>query len=140
MFKVSEATLPKAMDYVYENFIKPHDPEGLLAYRPTGSQSGLSSWQRDNPTTGIIYLAKHPQAKVAWVLVKFEQNKNKTYGQHVIYNDNVKITSKEQFKEFFGVEPTIEFPEDMTIYVRWNKEKRTNNNPNRDFDCAISFF
>ena len=41
MFKVSEATLPKAMDYVYENFIKPHDPEGLLAYRPTGSQSGL---------------------------------------------------------------------------------------------------
>lgn len=133
MERISEANMSTAMKFAFEYFIAPHDPDGILDYRP---KSQNDPFLRDNPTTGIIFLKKHPEAKVAWVLTKFEQSTEKKYGQHVISHDNVKISNVEEFKDFFGVAPgpNFVFPDDMTIYVKWNKEKVVNKNANRDFD------
>ena len=81
MYKIAEASLPDAMEFVFDNFIKSKelDPRGLLAYRPAPKNKkdkDSASWYRDNPTTGIIYLDKHPNAREAWVLVKFERRKD----------------------------------------------------------------
>lgn len=147
MHKIAEASLPDAMKFAFDNFIKDKnlDPRGLLAYRPmpkNKEDKDSASWYRDNPTTGIIYLDKHPNAREAWVLVKFERRKDAKLGQHTIAHDNVKITTPEEFKEFFGVDPApdFDFASDMTIFVRWNKERVTNTNVNRDFDETAPHF
>lgn len=132
--KVEEANLSQAMKFAFDYFVKPHDPKNILAYRPTNQKD--KEWLRDNNTTGIIYLKKHPGAKAAWVLVKFEQKTRKKYGRHQVAKQSVKISTPDQFEAFFGVQPApdFNFAEDMTINVKWDKELVTNQNANRDFD------
>lgn len=132
--KVSEANLSQAMKFMFDEFIKAKglDPDGILAYRPVSQKD--EEWLRDNATNGIIYLDKHPTCKAAWVLVKFEMTTDKKFGQHAKYGNSVKISNKEQFKKFFGVEPTNEWADDMVIYVRWDKSIETNKYAYRDFD------
>lgn len=134
MVEIAEATLSKAMKFAYDSFIAPLDTEHLLDYRPVTQQD--TDWLHDNPATGVIYLKKHPNAKVAWVLVKFEQRKTNVLGQHQVAHSNVKISSPEEFETFFKTKlsPDFEFPNDMTIYVRWDKENVLNKRYNRDFD------
>lgn len=132
--KISEANLSQAMKFAFDEFVSPHDPDGILDYRPVTQKD--TAWLRDNTTTGIIFLKKHPNAKQAWVLVKFEQKRTNRVGQHTVFHNNVKVSSPEQFKEFFGVEPgpNFKFEDDMAIYVRWGKEQVANQNVTRDFD------
>lgn len=134
MVRIEEANLSQAMKFAFEYFIQPLDTKGILSYRPVTQKD--EEYLRDNPTNGIIFLKKHPNAKVAWVIVKFEQRKDKKFGQHAKFNHNIKISNKEQFKEFFGVEPSesFEWPEDMVIYARWDKTLETNKYAYRDFD------
>lgn len=133
MVKIAESNMSTAMKFAFDRFIAPHDPDGILDYRP---KSQKDEFLKDNPTTGFIFLKKHPEAKVAWVLVKFEQMTDKKFGQHVKYGNNIKIANKNQFKDFFGVGPSPNFnwSDDMVMYVRWNKKLEPNKRPNRDFD------
>lgn len=133
-YKVSEANLPTAMKFVFDYFISPLDNKHLLGYRPT--HDDRQRWERDNPTTGVIYLKKFPQLKAAWVLVKFEQTQDKVYGQHQVAQDKVTIRNVQEFQNFFGVTPSASFnwTPDMTMYVRWNKQNVVNPYPYRDFD------
>lgn len=139
MVKVEEATMSQAMSFAFEEFIQPilekNGASDVIDYRPKSKANEEdSSWSQDNPTTGLLYLKKHPNAKVAWVLVKFEQRTDKKFGQHAKYDNSVKINSPEKFKEFFGVEPANEWPTDMVVYARWNKKLETNKYAYRDFD------
>lgn len=139
MVRVEEANMPSAMKFVFEEIIEPlltqNNMEGKVDYRPKNSSKD-DSWNRDNPTTGVLYLSDYPSCKQAWVLVKFEQRTDKKFGQHAKYDHNTKISNKEQFKEFFGTEPSSDFewPEDMVIYARWDKRLETNKYAYRDFD------
>lgn len=137
MVRVEEANLRNAMNFAFEEFIKSKDldPANILDYRPKGNSDDDKRWIRDNPTTGIIFLKKHPNAKVAWVLVKFEETTNKVYGQHVTYDTNQKLSTPEQFAEYFGVDlPNKNWDADTVVYVRSGKQKQINKNANRDFD------
>lgn len=141
MVKISEANLSSAMKYVWENFIEPLDTQHLLAYRPTSQKE--TAWLRDNPATGIIYLDKHPNAKEAWILVKFEWTKVKTYGMQNIPQKRKTIRNIVEFEDFFGTTPgpNFDFPDDMLIQVSWDKEPVRNKNPYRDFDeTAPNFY
>lgn len=136
MTRIEEANLSKAMDFTFNHFIEPllsQEDKETLAYRPVTQKD--NEWLRDNPATGIIYLSKHPNAKEAWVLVKFEQRTDKKFGQHAKYGSNIKITNVDEFKNFFGVEPSPDFNwNDKVIYVRWDKTVETNPYAYRDFD------
>lgn len=137
--KIEEATMSQAMNFAFDHFIKPilekNNAENIIDYRPKSKANEEdSSWSRDNPTTGLLYLKKHPNAKVAWVLVKFEQRTDKVYGQHAKYGNSVKISNPTEFEEFFGVAPATDWPADMVIYARWDKTKETNKYAYRDFD------
>lgn len=133
MVEIAEANMSNAMKFVFEKFIVPHDPDGILDYRPKSQQD---EFLKDNPTTGFIFLKKHPEAKAAWVLVKFEQLTDRRYGQHVKYGNNIKINSVDDFKKFFGTEPGPGFiwSDDMVMYIRWDKSLERNKRANRDFD------
>lgn len=131
--KVSEANLSQAMKFTFERDIAPYDKDGILSFAPkTQSKDG---WLRDNPTTGIIYLKKHPNLREAWVMVKFERQDD-VKGTSVVSKSKAKISNEKEFEEFFGTKPGPDFvfPDDMTIYVRWDKETIVNKNFNRDFD------
>lgn len=134
MVQISEANISSAMKFAFEEFIKPLDKEGILDYRPKNQKD--EDWLRDNKASGLIYLKKHPTAKVAWVIVRFESRTDKVYGQHTITKENRKITTPQEFQDFFGVAPGPDFswPEDLTIYARWDKEKVANKYANRDYD------
>lgn len=138
MVQVQEANLSQAMNYVYDTFIKPLDTKGILAYRPItqGKSQPDKQWLYDNPTTGVLYLKKHPNAKVAWVLVKFEHKTFKEYGMSSRAQNKIKITNLQEFKDFFGVSPgpDFKFTDDMAVYVRWDREQTRNTNPKRNFD------
>lgn len=131
MIQISEANLSKAMGFTFETFIEPKDPEHILDYRPVNQKD--SSWLRDNPTTGIIYLKKHPNAKEAWILVKFERREAE-YGTSVVPQQRKTIRTEQEFEDFFGVAPKQNFADDMVIQVSWDKQKVTNKNAKRDFD------
>lgn len=130
-YRISEANLSNAMKFVFEHWIRPRDSEGILDYAPK-SQSN-KSYLRDNPTTGMIYLKKHPQAKQAWVLVKFE-HREKTFVQQNRAQQHITIRTPQEFEDFFGVAPVQNFTDDMYITAYWDKQKVTNANPTRDFD------
>lgn len=140
MVRVEEANISSAMGYVFDEIIKPLDPEGLLDYSP---KTQKSSWLRDNPTTGVIFLKKHPNAKVAWVLCKFEQKTDLKYGTHSVAQNKQKITSPQEFEDFFGVKlpADFNFADDMQINVSWDRQTLVNKNYNRDFDeYAYNFY
>lgn len=130
--RIEEANLAAAMDFAFNYFIKPLDKRDLLDYRPQKTNSN-NEWQRDNPTTGVIYLKKHPNAKEAWVLVKFEQ-REQTSNIRKIPQQHKTIKTITEFKDFFGVEPNQNFIEgDTQVLVKWQKEEKVTR-PRRDFD------
>lgn len=131
MIKISEANLSQAMDFTFKRLIEPKDPDGILDYRPTNQ--GDTPWLRDNPSTGVIFLKKHPNAKAAWILVKFEP-REATYGEQNIAQQKITIRTPQEFEDFFGVAPAKNFADDMVITARWDKQKVKNKNPKRDFD------
>lgn len=88
---------------------------------------------RDNPTTGLIYLNKHPNVREAWVLVKF-LSREATYGQTSVPQDRTTIRTVQEFENFFGVKPIKGFTSDTVVLVNSNYQKQTNLNPKRDFD------
>lgn len=139
MYRVSEANLSSAMKYVYENYIEPLDKNHILSYYPKSQKN--KDWLYDNPTTGLIYLNKHPSCKEAWVIVKFEYNTDKTYGLTTKSNNRQKITTPQELANFFGCSlPTQNFYDDTTVTVTWNKEKIRNEHANRDFDESAPNF
>ena len=130
MIKISEANLSNAMKFVFDTWIKPKDKDDILDYRPVNQSD--NSWLRDNPTTGVIYLKKHPNAKEAWLLVKFE-SREEEYGTSTVPQQRKTIRSKEEFQDFFGVSPQY-WEDDMLVQVSWDKQKIRNKNAKRDFD------
>lgn len=141
--QISEANVIQAMKSVYQDIINLYpNAKEFLDYTPKDKESG-EAWLRDNKVAGLLYLKKHKLVKEAWVIVRFESHKNKVFGQHTVFNNNKKITSPEEFKEFFGVAPSadFDFTSDMTIYVRWDKEQKQNKYANRDLDeTAPNFY
>lgn len=131
MIKISEANLSQAMKFAFDEFIEPHDPDKILAYKPFNQKD--KDWLRNNPTTGIIYLKKHPNVKEAWVLVKFE-SREKSFGTTTIPQQRTTIKSIEDFEEFFGVKPTKNFTNDTVVMVNSDYKATPNKNPKRDFD------
>ena len=133
MFKISEANLSQAMKFTFEEFIenKNLDPDHILAYSP--KSQGDKKYLRDNPTTGLIYLKKHPNAREAWVLVKFG-SREATYGQTTIPQTRKTIRTEQEFQDYFGVTPVKGFTDDTRIMVTSDYQKVTDKNPKRDFD------
>lgn len=135
--RIEEANLATAMDFAFNHFVKPLDKRDLLDYRPRKidpeSKDIETAWQRDNPTTGVIYLKKHPNAKTAWVLVKFEQ-REETRSIRNVPQQHKTIKTVNEFRDFFGVTPNQNFIEgDTQVLVQWQKEERVTR-PRRDFD------
>lgn len=134
MVKIAEATLSEAMQYTFDNFVKPLDKRELLGYMPISQND--TAWLRDNKTTGVIFLKDYPSLKESWILVKFEQRTDSTYGKHTIAGNRVKITNLSEFQDFFGVlpGPNFDFTSDMTVTVTWDKQSIRNKYPNTNFD------
>lgn len=130
MVQISEANLSNAMKFAFNRFIEPLDTEHLLAYRPLNQSE---DWIKDNPTTGVVYLKKHPNAKEAWLLVKFEMTEPE-YGTSTVPQQRKTIRTKEEFIQFFDCSEPKFWVEDIVIMVSWDKQKVTNKNPKRDFD------
>lgn len=132
--RVAEANLTTAMKFVFDEFIAPLDTENRLDYRPKTKDD--EAWLRDNKASGLIFLKKHKTLKEAWVIVRFESRTTNKFGRHAKYDNNIKITTPQEFEEYFGVLPGADFnwANDLTVYVKSGKRIEDNKFAYRDFD------
>lgn len=137
MVRIEEANLSNAMKFVFDRWIAPRDTEQILSYMPKTQRD--KTYLQDNPTTGMIYLSKHPQVKEAWVLVKFERSEPE-YGTTVVPQQRLTIRTPQEFKNFFGVEPTNGWEKDTIVQVSWNKQQQINKRTSTNFDESAPNF
>lgn len=138
MVRVEEANLSQAMEFTFKRLIEPKDPDGILDYRPVNQKD--KTWLTDNPSTGIIYLKKHPNAKEAWVLVKFERSEPE-YGTTVVPQQRKTLRTPQEFETFFGVAPSQGWNKDTVVQVSWDKQEQVNKRTSTNFDeTAPNFY
>lgn len=126
MVRIQESTISQAMQFVMDTWFP--GQEKLLEF------DNSKEWRIANPTTGKIRLVDFPQCKEAWVLVKFSELKKPKYGKSIVPQQHKTIHTEEEFRNFFGVEPTKGYEPDMVIVCSWDKQEKQNKNTADRFD------